>query len=183
MYLLRGVEVFLPHLTEGTKNGELAPLLKHGGQSWNQVHAAVLSENALVKQHLDHVRFLIKETVIDDASTQKIYLGAIATLEKIFALYLHADSHNRIGQIDISMAFLWLFEATDGLLPLLRVPKQEAVVLMAFFAALLHRTPEHPWWMQSWPEHLIAKIYALLDEEHRLWIRWPIEEMGWVPPP
>jgi hypothetical protein len=37
------------------------------------------------------------------------------------------------------------------------------------------------WWMEGWATHLIAKIYHLLDEEHRLWIRWPIEEIGWIP--
>jgi hypothetical protein len=28
----------------------------------------------------------------------------------------------------------------------------------------------------------MSKIYTLLDDEHKLWIRWPMEETGWIPP-
>jgi hypothetical protein len=35
--------------------------------------------------------------------------------------------------------------------------------------------------MEGWSIHLISGIYDSLDEEHRLWLRWPMEEIGWVP--
>ncbi|CAG8976332.1 hypothetical protein HYALB_00005739 [Hymenoscyphus albidus] len=31
--------------------------------------------------------------------------------------------------------------------------------------------------------HTYSLFWDLLDEQHRLWIRWPIEEIGWVPDP
>ncbi|KAF3013563.1 hypothetical protein E8E14_010796 [Neopestalotiopsis sp. 37M] len=88
------------------------------------------------------------------------------------------------GGIAMRMGFIWLFEETEGLLQLLQSDPtpQEAAVLLTFFAALLKKAPPQ-WWTQGWPEHLISRIYALLDENHRLWIRWPMEEMGWIPPP
>ncbi|KAK8118758.1 Sterol uptake control protein 2 [Apiospora kogelbergensis] len=36
------------------------------------------------------------------------------------------------------------------------------------------------WCLHGWAGHLIDKCYMLLDEEHRVWIQWPLEEMGWV---
>lgn len=182
MFLFRGVKLFHFHLAEGAVNGELAPLLHDGSRRWNEAYASILSDDAPVKIHLHHLRYLIKQTPTVDTEDEKIYLDAITGLEGAFAAYVRPDSRELLGNGDTRLAFVWLFSVTDSLLPLLKTGKQEASVLLAFFAVLLHRTPQHHWWMQSWPEHLIAKIYKLLDEEHRLWIRWPIEEMGWVPP-
>lgn len=115
---------------------------------------------------------------------QDIYLVAMSKLDPALAYCQSLSGSGGGGNgLIMRMAFIWLSEGMDGLIPLLQTTPtpQEPAVLLAFFAVLLHKSPDR-WWMQGWPEHLITRIYALLDEKHRLWIRWPMEEMGWIPP-
>lgn len=60
-------------------------------------------------------------------------------------------------------------------------PKQEAVAIFAHFLVLLKKL-ESQWWLEGWPDHLMGKAWAALDAEHRQWIGWPMEELGWIPP-
>jgi len=60
-------------------------------------------------------------------------------------------------------------------------PAQEAVAIFAHFSILLRHHESH-WWLQGWAEHLISRAYEILDAEHRSWIEWPMNEVGWMPP-
>lgn len=61
-------------------------------------------------------------------------------------------------------------------------PKQEAVAIFAHFSIILkHHESESHWWLQGWADHLVARAYEILDDEHRVWIEWPMSEVGWVP--
>ncbi|ETS81862.1 hypothetical protein PFICI_06864 [Pestalotiopsis fici W106-1] len=210
MFLLRGSRLFHSYLTE---DGALEPLLHDARQRWIRMFSARLPDDDPAKRHLDNIGKMIAEetttaiTAAEDKAddnereatvsrlrhNQNVYLEAISKMEHALAgcrRTASPDDGVRRGSgvyedgVAARMAFIWLFEVTDGLLPLLQTEPtpQEAAVLLAFFAALLQKSSNH-WWTQGWPEHLIARIYALLDQNHRLWIRWPIEEMGWIPPP
>ncbi|KAJ5901854.1 hypothetical protein N7495_002382 [Penicillium taxi] len=74
----------------------------------------------------------------------------------------------------------WLFEIDDAYLALLKTGDNGALCVLAFYAVLV-RDLERFWWIEEWAVHLIRGVYMLLDGEHRLWIRWAIEEIGWVP--
>ncbi|EWY80973.1 hypothetical protein FOYG_15265 [Fusarium oxysporum NRRL 32931] len=76
--------------------------------------------------------------------------------------------------------YTWLFEISDEFLTLLSDADQEALCVLAFYTTII-RELEKYWWIQGWAAHLMNRIFLLLDGEHRLWIRWPIEEIGWVP--
>jgi hypothetical protein len=79
--------------------------------------------------------------------------------------------------------FVWQWDAAKDFIPLLRgsEPRQEAVVIYAHFVIMLKKL-ENQWWLEGWARHLMERVWESLDEEHRQWIRWPIEELGWVPP-
>ncbi|KAH6694018.1 hypothetical protein F5X68DRAFT_267289 [Plectosphaerella plurivora] len=79
--------------------------------------------------------------------------------------------------------FIWQWTVAGNFLPLLQGPeaRQEAVAIFAHFLILFKKL-ESQWWLEGWATHLIEKAWAMLDQEHRLWIQWPIEELGWVPP-
>ncbi|KAF5240084.1 hypothetical protein FANTH_9707 [Fusarium anthophilum] len=76
--------------------------------------------------------------------------------------------------------YMWLFEISDEFLTLLSNADQEALCVLAFYTTII-RELEKYWWVQGWAAHLMNRIFLSLDGEHRLWIRWPIEEIGWVP--
>jgi hypothetical protein len=68
-------------------------------------------------------------------------------------------------------------------LPLLDAvsPPQEAVVIFAHCLLALRKL-ESQWYVEGWVDHLMSKTWALLDDEHRHWVVWATEEMGWIPP-
>ncbi|KAI1143683.1 hypothetical protein F5Y05DRAFT_362116 [Hypoxylon sp. FL0543] len=77
-------------------------------------------------------------------------------------------------------AFMWLFKLNDNFVNLLKGRDNEALCVLSFFCVLLQRL-DFTWWIEGWGVHLVERIYNVLDEGYRLWIRWPIEEIGWVP--
>ncbi|KAK3343262.1 hypothetical protein B0H65DRAFT_590158 [Neurospora tetraspora] len=74
---------------------------------------------------------------------------------------------------DVLDAMLWLWAVSDSLVPLLKIPTQEAVAIFAHFGILL-KHHERQWWLQGWGDHLILRAKDILDEEHRGWISWPL---------
>ncbi|KAK3401385.1 hypothetical protein B0T20DRAFT_114022 [Sordaria brevicollis] len=74
---------------------------------------------------------------------------------------------------DVLDAMLWLWAVSDSLVPLLKIPTQEAVAIFAHFGILL-KHHERQWWLQGWGDHLILRAKDILDEEHRGWIEWPL---------
>ncbi len=68
----------------------------------------------------------------------------------------------------------------DGFIEMLDQRSPPALVIFAHFVVLLKYLGSC-WWMQGWSTHLLQEIWSLLDQEHRVWIRWPIEEIGWLP--
>lgn len=78
---------------------------------------------------------------------------------------------------------LWQFFSGGDFLPLLQKPEpeKEAVAIYAHYLAVMRFSESH-WWLEGWANRLMARVWDCLDDETRLWITWPIEEMGWVPP-
>ncbi|KAK3492081.1 uncharacterized protein B0T23DRAFT_453272 [Neurospora hispaniola] len=84
----------------------------------------------------------------------------------------HSNSNTQGG--DVLDAMLWLWAVSDSLVPLLKIPTQEAVAIFAHFGILL-KHHERQWWLQGWGDHLIMRAKDILDEEHAGWIRWPLD--------
>ncbi|KAK4236150.1 sterol uptake control protein 2 [Achaetomium macrosporum] len=78
---------------------------------------------------------------------------------------------------------VWQWTQGKHFRPLLDVasPPQEAVVIFAYCLLVLRKL-ESQWYVEGWADHLMGKTWALLDEEHRHWVVWATEEMGWIPP-
>lgn len=78
---------------------------------------------------------------------------------------------------------IWQWTQGKNFLPLLdaAAPPQEAVVIFAYCVLVLKKL-ESQWYVEGWADHLMGKTWALLDEEHRHWVVWATEEMGWIPP-
>ncbi|KAL1869600.1 hypothetical protein Daus18300_005454 [Diaporthe australafricana] len=172
LFLLQGTRAFVRVLGDRV-DGPLAPIWNHGADRWLARQSEFDHESG-VYEHLDSIRSMIglREA---DAGLREIYFKAIEELKKSFSVF-----DNVAGRTcDLTDVFVWVFEVSDDLLPLLKEPTQEAVVLVSFFAVLLKRLDRH-WWLQGWADHLIAKSYSLLDGEHRLWIQWPMQEIGYV---
>ncbi|TVY37910.1 hypothetical protein LSUB1_G005972 [Lachnellula subtilissima] len=104
------------------------------------------------------------------------YHTAIEELRKIYAL-IYKQSYADYEPGDM---FTWLFQLSPQFLDKFQAHSQESLAIFAYFCVLLKRANEC-WWLDGCGIHFLAQTYDLLDEDHRLWIRWPIEECGWVP--
>lgn len=172
MFLLQGTRAFISILGPRV-DGPMAPLFNHGADRWLAREPNV-EPASRVHEHLDSMRSIIalRQPNSDLRST---YFKAIDELAKSFSVFDGVGS----GYCDLTDAFVWVFEVSEDLLPLLKEPTQEAVAIVAFFTVLLKRLEKH-WWLRGWADHLIAKSYNMLDEEHRLWIQWPLQEIGYA---
>ena len=176
MFLIQGTKSFTDSISRAGTDTILAPLLNDGADRWMAREAGHSTRSdSKVNQHLDSINDLIQLRQ-PDAELRGIYAHAIEELQKSFSLLVEADPR---GRCSITDAFVWIFEVAGDFLPLLRDTTQEAVAIFAFFTVFLSKAGSQ-WCLHGWADHLIDKCYTLLDEEHRVWIQWPLEEMGWV---
>jgi hypothetical protein len=175
LFLIKGtsaiIDSSMPHLFEGP----LSPMFIAGKRRMDLREASL----AEAPQHEDPLRELQEyiNAMIDDCESVPVYTAAISLLRKSFALYFKKDNF----RIETGDVMVWIMHVSDEYVNRLRKHTQVSLVILGFFCVILRMLDSH-WFMEGWATHLISKIYHLLDEEHRLWIRWPIEEIGWIPP-
>ncbi|KKZ61476.1 hypothetical protein EMCG_00138 [[Emmonsia] crescens] len=172
LFLLRGTKSLLELLGPDLMQGALSPLFAQAQRSRRWSKNIDREAETPMKGPLDELEMLVRNTV-NDEEARRIYEYAINELRII------SKSLSDASQLDITHAFTWIYLVLDEFLPLLKVPTQESVAIFSFFCVFLKRLEIH-WWMQGWSERLILKAHKLLDEEHKLWISWPAEEMGCV---
>jgi hypothetical protein len=169
LLLLRGTRSIFEVAATELETGILAALFKAGER-----RLALQKSNTAEGEHLAELRHLIATTVADPLVSQ-VYATTIDTLDDSYKIvYVNSPNTPEIAEV-----LNWPYRATEEYLILLRQQTQEALSIFAYFCVLLKALDSY-WWMSGWSQHLINKIYDLLDEEHRLWIRWPIEEIGVV---
>ncbi|KAH7304266.1 hypothetical protein B0I35DRAFT_445422 [Stachybotrys elegans] len=118
-----------------------------------------------------------------DASTsehdqeRRHLLDAFVDLKRAFYSFYGEDLSN---DAKIRSIFTWMYKISDDYINMLRHRNNLALCILAFFCVLLNRL-EYNWWLKGWGTHLIDRIYTALDGVHRFRIRWPIQEIGWVP--
>ncbi|KAH6643428.1 hypothetical protein BKA67DRAFT_596175 [Truncatella angustata] len=153
--------------------GPLSPIIKHGIMRYELREKSAHLESTAHAQ-LSELEVSIMRQDLPER-LRRIYGIAIAELKKSFSQLQHSQT-----PYELTDAFVWIYVVAEDLLPLLRAPTQEAVAIFAFFCVLL-KALDGQWWLQGWGQHLISRAYALLDDEWRLRIRWPIDEIGWIP--
>ncbi|KAI0392634.1 hypothetical protein F5Y17DRAFT_351708 [Xylariaceae sp. FL0594] len=103
--------------------------------------------------------------------------GGMLSLRRSFNI---ASMNNATEEQRMRGTLMWMVMLPDDFSDLLKSQDSEALCVLAFFCVLLKRL-EHLWWVEGWAFHLIERIYKTLDDKYRLWIRWPLEEIGWAP--
>ncbi|KAK8239598.1 C6 zinc finger protein [Phyllosticta capitalensis] len=158
-------------------HGILAPTICPGGRRVTMVleHDKIPEES----EHLKELRLLLQEIEVKKDPNCKLYRQVATSLWVSYALVFDVDHAE--GQLPTHGVFVWLFRLSDEFVECARQRKPVALVIFAHFCVLLH-TLESSWWMKGWVYHLMSGIYKSLDREFRVWVQWPIEQIGWVPP-
>ncbi|KAH6717726.1 hypothetical protein BKA61DRAFT_476235 [Leptodontidium sp. MPI-SDFR-AT-0119] len=174
LFLVKGTSFIVNNYEGFLREGLLGPMFISGSRQ-SALRTQYIAEKSPQDDPLIELSGLVAQNSTDEAN-KHVYLAAIETLRKSYAFY------NRPGPsgYETGDIFIWIFEVTEEFLQLLRGHTQESLTIFAYFCVVLKRLDSH-WWMQGWSTHLVSQIWNLLDEEHRLWIRWPLEEIGWLP--
>lgn len=175
--LFRGTKTIIETSHEELRRGVLGAMFTSGIERF-RLREELVKEPLEEGGRLDELKDLISRSLssgIEKSGEKEIYNAAVEELRKSYAVCYRPHLGLESGDV-----FIWLFRISDEFLGLLRERTQEALAIFAFFCVVPKRL-EWTWWMQGWSTHLLSRIYLLLDEEHRLWVRWPVEEVGWVP--
>lgn len=82
------------------------------------------------------------------------------------------------GDANHQNLFIWPYQLEDEFTNNLQGKDQGALVILAHFAVLLKVFSFSIWFLQGWSEHLLDGAQKHLDEYHRPWLEWPIEQMA-----
>jgi hypothetical protein len=168
-FLIQGTRPLLDLPDINLREGRLSPFLAERIQTCQCKETGSDDASTSMIKALDNLEDLIAwNTEIED--TMKIYRKAIAYLRDMSDMLDTSD-------VETSDVFGWIYAVADDFLPLLRASKQEAVAIFAYFCVFLKRLETY-WWMRNWGEQLLRKAESVLDSEHKLWIAWPMEELG-----
>jgi hypothetical protein len=178
LILFRGCKSVIESSLDALLAGPLGPMFISGGRRVKMLESNPASDQkSAAEDKLEELRSLIFNT-IPDRHNMNVYMVAIDDLHKSYRLSYTVGSSEFLN--DTADVFLWLFRLEDEYLSLLRERSQAALAILGFFGVLSKKLEKY-WWMEGWSNHLMSRVYYSLDEEHRLWIRWPMEEIGWLP--
>jgi len=166
--LFRGVKAIIEANPWLLRDSELAPMF--------EVSIRQLNLPSRNNSHLQDLR----EHIVDTSSDHPKFDLYIKTLELLGESYLSNPTTGARSQSPQPLAFAWLYRVSDEFVQSLQDREPIALVIFAHFCVLLHDMSLH-WWLPGWVDHLMSEIYACLSGEHKMWIRWPIEEIGWIP--
>ncbi|EPE31928.1 Zn2/Cys6 DNA-binding protein [Glarea lozoyensis ATCC 20868] len=161
-----GMKSIVETCGEHLRNSDLAPLFLLQSQITNQGPQS--------HPHLDILRDLILASNSPDTN---LYLSTLTLLARSFPA---APSGPYTAQASPHIVFAWLYRLDESFVAKLRARESIPLVLLAHFCVLFNSLKSF-WWTRGWVEHLMGEIYGSLGKEFRLWVKWPMEEIGWVP--
>ncbi|RAK94961.1 Zn(II)2Cys6 transcription factor [Aspergillus ibericus CBS 121593] len=168
LVLIRGTGTILDFADEALKNGPLASMFS--ARARNRI-----AEPVPQHQILENLRYLVMEDVPEPHMAQ-VYGSVIDEMNRPFVMCL--ERNLRLETADV---FSWLLRVPHEFLLLLKDYQPLAMVIFGYFCVLLHQL-EWMWCMKGWSTHLLSQIYNKLSPAYRAWIRWPIEQIGFLPP-
>ena len=133
--------------------------------------------NELNHDPLTELQDHINESPSETDETRGYLLKACIDIERSYYFFYGEEYGNETKMRGV---FTWMYKVSNEYVNMVRHRNHNALCILAFFCVLLHQM-EYNWWLKGWATHLIDRIYTVLDDRHRFYIRWPIQEIGWIP--
>ncbi|KAI1770483.1 hypothetical protein F4818DRAFT_450415 [Hypoxylon cercidicola] len=173
LFLCRGMSSVIDAASEGMRSMFFIGVVFESGRKLDNIwYTNPPPDHEGLKELEGLITFYVKDPEKRDELTL-----AIDQLRRSFGIFYGS---NYTDDQRMKSAFMWLLKVRNSFVNLLKERDNEALCVLAFFCVLLQRLDYH-WWIEGWGVHLVARIYSVLDDGYRLWIRWPIEEIGWAP--
>jgi hypothetical protein len=109
-----------------------------------------------------------------------IYLRAVDGMLPCFEATYGKSDGTYVGGGENQVIFIWLYRIEDSFVGSLQQKQPIALIILAYYALLITILDKH-WFMTGWVEHIMTGIHGFLDEEHLVWMRWPMEQAGVEP--
>ncbi|KAF4630749.1 hypothetical protein G7Y89_g7391 [Cudoniella acicularis] len=163
LVLFRGTRTIIETNYDILRQSDLAPMFHISGQFLNVPPAN--------NEHLQELREMILHVATNDPDLH-LYLAALDDLAKSFGAGTHPGT--RASQPSPQIVFVWLYRIKDDF-----VRKPIALIILAYFCVLLNDLSSF-WWIKGWAAHLMSEVYASVGKDYRIWLQWPMEEIGWI---
>ncbi|KAF4157666.1 hypothetical protein CNMCM6069_005440 [Aspergillus lentulus] len=170
LVLMRGVKSILESRHAEIFSGVLAPEELEGEA---QVSEELAEELERHKGRIREVQLLIRAETADEV-IKEMYDSALDALQETFDEVYRMRGAGKHGVNLMHLVIGWLYRLPEGFVGWLEAKDPLALAVLAYWAILL-KYMQSSWLMTGWHEHVLAGIQASLPEEHRSWIRWPVE--------
>lgn len=172
-HMIRGCNSVLQTQWETVSRSFLAPLLKRG-----MIHETTASHTIRDSHRVtDLLRLCSTERLAQDREAANAYALAI---HELLNTYTQVSILMERKQDFVPVIFVWPIAIPQPYLVLLRDRQPEAMVILAYYSALLQRVDDQ-WFMRGWARYLVTQIDAAVGEEWQAWLAWPKEVTGVVP--
>lgn len=177
LVLFRGVRAVMETEDDVIRRSPVAAMFETGFA----VHE-YWSSHTFENEALSALEANIRVSLQDEPADLDALMLAMDALKRSYVLFYGAGPESKVHADDdkVRGMFIWLFKTSDEFIALVGKGHSEALCVLAYFCVLMRRL-DFLWWMEGWGLHLIDCIYSRLNVSYRCWIRWAIEETGWVP--
>ena len=169
-HMVRGCNSVLQSQWETVSRSFLAPLLKKG-----MLHETAAAHNIRDSERVtDLLRLCSGENLVNDRESANAYALAI---HELLNTYTQVSILTERNEDFVPVIFVWPIAIPQLYLPLLRDQKPEALVILAYYSALLQRVDDQ-WYMTGWARYLVLQVEAALGEQWQGWLAWPKQVTG-----
>jgi hypothetical protein len=172
--MVRGVEAVLHPVHERVRLGPLKPLLSVGNWEELDPDTAHVPEDG---------RFQSLGTIWAEYGDREIYDTTLHLLRKCFAYMKQFEAMDAEAQQNMSLnrtlsaPLIWMHFAPEEFFVRLHQRQPAALVIFAFFGAMLHRLNEF-WVFQGWGQNIVGVVDELLGDYWGPWTHWPKSVVG-----
>ncbi|KAJ5306394.1 hypothetical protein PENANT_c017G06829 [Penicillium antarcticum] len=164
--LIKGLPSILTYdeFRSALENGPVAPLMKDTDDHSAQDGTPPM-ESEVVYHRVRDLSTAIGENSSDERIVQ-ICQSSIETLCSIVAELKQSSDH--------VLAFIWPIRVDPEYLIILEERKPEALLVFAYYCALLYMSSSR-WWTKGWPPPIVESIRDTIDERWVPWLQWPLQ--------
>ncbi|DAA74689.1 TPA_exp: Uncharacterized protein A8136_3227 [Trichophyton benhamiae CBS 112371] len=174
--LTRKAMAFLKMRWELLVKGDMGILLQRGPEITNRKY---LPTDAVVA--LELLEELCNERVSSNReisgsfneSDHDIKAGYRRAIEQLWDCFVMLETKRK----DWGMALRFPMIFPDSLFPCFRAREPLAMVILAYYCALLRRAPVR-WWADGWSTQVIQTIFYILPQDWRYAVSWPMSTSG-----
>ncbi|KAL4948905.1 hypothetical protein BDW69DRAFT_203220 [Aspergillus filifer] len=118
------------------------------------------------------LRQMVDNEHAHDEALRQVYRAVLDRLACALAVTLKPNV------LETADVFAWMLESSDEYLNLLRRGSPTALIIFSFWC-VASRQLDWSWWAKGLAGQLLGQVHAKLGRRGRVWLRWPMKQIGW----